>query len=154
MARSSDRRIFVDTNVLVYAAVRESPWHGICRKRLAEYYASGVELWISRQVMREYMATLTRPQTYARSQPVSAITQDMGRFEKQFHIAEDGPIVMSKLLELINRFSVGGKQIHDANIVATMLAYDVPELLTHNTADFERFVSLIGVLPVESDVDD
>lgn len=39
----------------------------------------------------------------------------------------------------------GGKQVHDANIVATMLAYGVPALLTHNGRDFERFVKWIGV---------
>jgi len=27
------------------------------------YKKSGAELWISRQTMREYLATLTRPQT-------------------------------------------------------------------------------------------
>ena len=32
--------------------------------------------------------------------------------------------------------------------VATMLAYDIPNLLTYNTADFARYSHLIGVLPL------
>ena len=36
--------------------------------------------------------------------------------------------------------SRSGKQVHDANIVATMLAHGVGRLLTFNVADFQRFV--------------
>ena len=35
-------------------------------------------------------------------------------------------------------FQIGGKQVHDANIVATMLAYGISSVPTHNTADFKR----------------
>ena len=44
----------------------------------------------------------------------------------------------------------GGKQVHDANIVATMLIYGIPQILTHNTADFARFSELITVLPLQA----
>ena len=37
----------------------------------------------------------------------------------------------------------GGKQTHDANIVATMLAHGETRLLTFNAADFRRFDALI-----------
>ena len=39
----------------------------------------------------------------------------------------------------------GGKQIHDANIVATMLRYGVLALLTCNPEDFLRFKTLITI---------
>ena len=38
-----------------------------------------------------------------------------------FVVLEDGPIVTENLLTLCREVSVGGRQIHDANIVATML---------------------------------
>ena len=41
---------------------------------------------------------------------------------------------------------IGGKQIHDANVVATMLASGIPALLTHNVSDFDRFRNLIQVI--------
>lgn len=47
-------------------------------------------------------------------------------------------------------FNIGGKQVHDANIVATMLAYDIPCLLTHNTRDFERFGEVIRIEGIEA----
>jgi predicted nucleic acid-binding protein len=49
---------------------------------------------------------------------------------------------------LIARIAVGGKQVHDANIVATMQAHGIRQLLTGNVADFNRFSALIRVLPL------
>ena len=52
-------------------------------------------------------------------------------------------------MALTRRFDFGGKQVHDANIVATMLAHGETRLLTFNQADFRRFAGLIeeGKLP-------
>lgn len=51
-------------------------------------------------------------------------------------------------MRLARSFSFGGKQVHDANIVATMLAHGEARLLTFNAADFRRFVPLIeAVVP-------
>ena len=43
-------------------------------------------------------------------------------------------------------FAFGGKQVHDANIVATMIAHGETRLLTFNESDFRRFGSLIEVV--------
>ena len=57
----------------------------------------------------------------------------------QFEILEDGPTVTEWLISLLGEVSVGGRQIHDANIVATMLAHGERRLLTFNTSDFRRY---------------
>ncbi len=62
--------------------------------------------------------------------------------------AEDGPLVTSNLLGLLTTFSIGGKQIHDASIVATMQFQGLRRILTDNVADFKRFQSLITVIPL------
>ena len=73
-------------------------------------------------------------------------------FAARFHVAEESVHVTERLLALMEQFSTGGKQIHDANIVATMQVYDIERLLTHNMRDFDRFSSLITLLPLkESD---
>jgi predicted nucleic acid-binding protein len=57
---------------------------------------------------------------------------------------------MEKLLALSGQVNIGGKQVHDANIVATMQVYGIRRLLTHNTSDFVRFSAFITVVPLES----
>jgi hypothetical protein len=56
--------------------------------------------------------------------------------------------VTAHLLSIVTRVPVAGKQIHDANIVATMQAYGLSKLLTHNVSDFARFSSFIQILPI------
>lgn len=49
-------------------------------------------------------------------------------------------------MALTRRFTFAGKQVHGANIVATMLAHGETRLLTFNLADFQRFDSLIELI--------
>lgn len=139
---------FVDTNVLVFAASSGAPLHRRASEELRKRVESGQELWVSRQVLREYLATLSRPQTFAKPRPARELASDIRYFLGHFHLAEEGSAVTEKLLELIERVEIGGKQIHDANIVATMLASGIPALLTHNVGDFARFSDVIEVIPL------
>jgi predicted nucleic acid-binding protein len=148
MATTAVDRMFVDTNVLVYSTVASAPPHALALQRLVALRQAGVELWISRPVLREYIATLTRPQTYSRPVPAAVVAADVAYFQTVLHIAEDGPAVTANLLHLLTTVPVAGRQVHDANIVATMLAHGVPKLLTHNTADFARFAAVITVVPL------
>lgn len=141
--------IFVDTNVLVYANVASAPLHRLAQETIQGLFESHIELWVSRQVLREFIATLTRPQTFINPQPIDLVSERVQFLEEHFHIAEDGFQVTIQLLELLRRFPTGGRQVHDANIVATMLTTNVYRLLTHNTKDFERFGEVITVLPLE-----
>ncbi len=140
--------IFLDTNVLVYATVAESPWYMIASQAITIRLVAGAELWVSRQVMREYLATMTRPQTFAQPVPIPDLVGEVRRFDTYFRIAEDTNAVTSSLLDLIEQIPTRGKQVHDANIVATMRTYGINQLLTHNTADFMRFAHLITVVPL------
>lgn len=64
MATMAAEPVFVDTNVLVYAHVAEAPWHQEAQEAIADHEAAGAPLWISRQVLREYLVSLTRPQQF------------------------------------------------------------------------------------------
>lgn len=139
---------FIDTNVLVYAVLTSSPMYAQAMRALEEREKGGVELWISRQIMREFLSTLTRKSTLSSALPVSTLATDLVAFQSRYRIAEDGPSVTDQLLILLAAVPVGGKQIHDANIVATMLAHGLNRLLTHNVADFRRFTPWIEVIPL------
>jgi predicted nucleic acid-binding protein len=109
---------------------------------------AGAQLWISRQVLREYLVTLSRPQTFANPLPMTVLVSDMKQFETLFALAEDGPGVTRQLCSLLLAVACGGKQVHDANIVATMLVHGIPKLLTHNVTDFKRYAGHITVVPL------
>lgn len=139
--------MFVDTNVLVSARAARSPHHDTATQILEGALHALEALRISRQVVREYLAVVTRPQTWADPLPRDEAIDDVNRLLSTYQILEDGPEVTSALLALLQEIPVGGRQIHDANIVATMLAHGERRLLTFNTGDFRRYgdrIELIG----------
>jgi predicted nucleic acid-binding protein len=115
---------------------------------LLELERDGHPLWLSRQVLREYLAVMSRPGALSAPVPIASLIRDVQTFQSQFLVAEDGPVVTQHLLHLLSTIACAGKQIHDANIVATMLAQGVSKLLTHNVADFNRFAAHITVIPL------
>jgi predicted nucleic acid-binding protein len=139
------KSLFVDTNILIYANVSTAPLHAVALEALRDAHQAKRPLWISRQVLREFVATRTRPQTFAQSSKPEAVVERVRYLEERFAVADDTAAVTRQLIKLLEDFKIGGKQIHDANIVATMLAYGIPCLLTHNIKDFQRFVEVIKI---------
>jgi len=143
-----NKSIFVDTNILVYATAKSSPLHLKAQQILSQYLSSNTDLWISRQIIREYIATLSRSQSFSNPVSASQLAADIHKFSQIFSIADDNDQVTQNLLNLVQNHQVMGKRIHDANIVATMLAYNVTNLITHNVSDFNGFSSSITIIPL------
>ena len=148
MATTAVDPVFLDTNILVFATMVNAPLHTAALQKMQALQQSGAELWVSRQILRELLAAATRPQSFSQPLPMATAAADVARFQAALKIAEDGPGVMANLLSLCQTVSLAGKQVHDANIVATMQAHSIAKLLTHNIADFVRFQHLITVLPL------
>jgi len=144
MAKMDDSTLFIDTNILVYANILETPFHEQALAAINTAHEAGRPIWISRQVIREYLVTLTRPQIFE-SLPRATVLKQVNQFIERFQVADDTVTVSKQLYTLMRDFKIGGKQVHDANIVATMLAYDIPCLLTHNIKDFQRFEKVIRI---------
>ena len=138
--------MFVDTNVLVYARVREAPNHDVARELLGRAMGVAEPVQLSRQVLREYLAVMTRPQTWRVPMTRDEVLEDVERLAANFQVLEDGPLVTEALVALCREAPAAGRQIHDANIVATMRIHGVRQLLTFNVADFRRYGDTIEVL--------
>ena len=142
--------MFVDTNVLVAARFVNAPGHVVVCRCLDRAGNSEESLHISRQIVREYLATVTRPQIWTAPLAIADALEDVTRLALSFILLEDGPNVMAKLAALCREVPVGGKQIHDANIAATMLAHGERRLLTLNTEDFRRYGKRVELVDIEA----
>ncbi len=131
--------MFIDTNILVNVRVHVAPLHVAAREILERAALDLEPMRISRQVLREYLATVTRPQPWSLPLTRQEALDDVNRMLGAFEVLEDGPEVTQTLIGLCREVPVGGRQIHDANIVATMLAHGERRLLTFNAADFRRY---------------
>ena len=138
--------MFVDTNVLVAARFVTAPAHATVCRCLDRIGNSGEALHISRQIVREYLVTVTRPQSWSAALTIDDALEDASRLVSSFTVLEDGPNVMAALAVLCREVPVAGKQIHDANIAATMLAHGERRLLTLNVKDFRRYAERIEMV--------
>jgi predicted nucleic acid-binding protein len=150
MATTDDNALFVDTNVLIYANVAEAPLHEAAFAALKQAREANRALWVSRQVLREFAAVRSRPQAFVRAAAPELIVERLRYFEASFEVADDIAAVTAQLCQLMTEVPIGGKQVHDANVVATMLTYGIPALLTHNVQDFVRFGQRIRVASIET----
>ena len=117
--------MFIDTNVLVKSRISRAPDHEVARASLECAFQDPEPLRISREDAFD----------------------DVSRLIGSFDILEDGPVVTESLVALCREVPVEGRQIHDANVVATMLAHGEYRLLTFNAADFRRYgnrIELVG----------
>lgn len=68
-------KTFLDTNVLLRATITQFPFHNEIKTFVDTYLDGETELWISRQVIREYVSQATRPQLFM--QPMTASQIDL-----------------------------------------------------------------------------
>ena len=138
--------MFIDTNVLVKSRIPGAPDHDAARASLERAFRDPEPLRISRQVIREYLSVVTRPQIWPVAISREEALHDVSRLTGSFEVLEDGPVVTDLLETLCRDVPAWGRQIHDANIVATMLARGERRLLTFNTADFQRYGDRIELM--------
>jgi predicted nucleic acid-binding protein len=142
-------RVMLDTNVLLSATDEGRAEHRNALTVLSDWPAARTELCLSGQVLREYLAVATRPASgngLGLSMP-DALENARAIRARTTLLAEDGAVA-DRLAVLLADIECTGKQVHDANLVATMLVHGVRAVVTMNLADFARFgrhVSLIGL---------
>lgn len=141
-------KIFIDTNILLYANFTSSPFHSAALSKLQELMAKSDELWLNRQSFREYWVGKSKAMHAAMAFNPIEIRNDIHQFELIFQIADETDSVTQKLIELAVKYNVIGKQIHDTNIVATMLVNNITNILTHNVSDFNRFSPEVNIIPL------
>lgn len=140
-------RLVLDTNVLLAASDTGRPEYARARAALDEWPARGTALYTSGQILREYLAVATRAEArnglgLSREDAVANVRALRGRLRN----LEENEKVTDRLLALIEEVACAGKQVHDANVVATMLVHGIGTVATINTDDFARFDGQVTVI--------
>jgi predicted nucleic acid-binding protein len=133
----------MDTNVLVYSTVSGNPWYDQTRQWLAALQNRGLHLCATTQILREYLVVLTRGSVFEKSFSVDQVLDQVEGLLPSLTILDE-PLEAADLLRvLVRRYQIQGKHIHDANVVAVMLAHGLQRLVTYNSSDFQGFDEII-----------
>lgn len=140
-------RVLLDTNVLLAATDEGRPEHRDALSVLNDWAAASDCLCVSGQVLREYLTVATRPadRNGLGLKLPDALANVRAIRERTTLLAED-PRVTDRLLGLLADVECLGKQVHDANLVATMLVHGIGSIVTMNLADFARFERHISLI--------
>ncbi len=140
-------KIFLDTNILVYLVDEENEFHPAVKEIFENTLKEEYEIWISRQILREYAVVISRKELVEKPLRARQVTDDIARWEQSFNVIDETQEVTDNLKYLILNYNVKGKRIHDVNIVASMMTRSIPLLFTFNVKDFKAFkeIQLLGL---------
>ncbi|MFZ1692749.1 MAG: TA system VapC family ribonuclease toxin, partial [Flavobacteriales bacterium] len=135
--------IAVDTNLLVFAHRRDSPFHAGAKAlitQLAEDKAAWAIPW---PCIHEFHAIVTHPRIYAPpSTPERSIAQiDAWLASPTLQLLSENEMHWQELRELLAKAKVQGPLVHDARIAALCLSHGISELWSADR-DFSRFPKL------------
>jgi uncharacterized protein len=135
--------IAVDTNILVYAYRKESPFHSPARQLLQEL-AEGYRIWsIAWPSVHEFIGVVTNPKIFATQTGIDEAFVQLKTWSSSGllqYLSETGAH-LALLQELSHQGQIKGARIHDARIAAICLQHGVTELWTADR-DFSRFPKL------------
>jgi predicted nucleic acid-binding protein len=129
-----------DTNLLLRLVDPASEQHAIATEALARLLSQGHEVYVTPQNLIEFWAVATRPVTANGFGWTSERTAtEVADLQARFAMLDDSPAVFARWLDLVKRFPVHGKRVHDARIVAVLEAHGIEHLVTFNVSDFAVF---------------
>jgi predicted nucleic acid-binding protein len=131
----------LDSGILLRIADRADSQHQIVRAAVVKLIARGEQLDITMQNVGEFCNVATRPVTNnGLALAPSAVVELLEReIEPICDLLPDSASMYQELKRLISTYSVVGKQVHDARLVAMMLAGQIENILTLNDRDFRRY---------------
>lgn len=140
-------RIMLDTNVLLAATDEGRAEHSDALTILNEWAAGDTTLCTSGQILREYFAVATQPTEHngLGLKPADAVSNVRAIRERTAFLAEDARVA-DRLQGLLADVKCKGKQVHDANVIATLLAHGIGAIVTMNVADFARFERYVNLV--------
>lgn len=133
--------IAIDTNLLVYAHRKDSPFHDLARSNLAE--VSRGRWGIPWHCLHEFYAIVTHPRIFKPpTKPSVALAAIDAWIESpQLSLLCESEVHWETLRDVLSRGKIAGPAVYDARIAAICLQHGVAELWTADR-DFSRFPDL------------
>ena len=138
----------LDTNILLRSSDANSPWQALADASVARLLRQHHQLWITGQNLIEFWVVATRPTTVnGLGWSVDETRDQILQILTQFPQLADTPAIFPHWLKLVTTYQIQGKRVHDARLVAVMLAHGVTHLLTFNAEDFRTMHEITTIHP-------
>jgi len=140
--------VLLDTNVLLRTQFDKTFQLTSATLALVALRERGHRLRVALQGFAEFWNVSTRPLAangYGLS--IEETYRRLQFFERSFLPLYESDKSHSVWRALLLKYRVQGTQVHDARLVSVMLANQIPQILTFNTKDFQRFDEIRSIHP-------
>lgn len=135
----TDDNILIDTNIIVYSTLSKSLFFAASQSAISDYIDKNYSIWINRQIIREYLVVKSRLMLDENQYNQAVLISEMYYLLNNYFVADELNTTSLILSDLLRKYKIAGKQIHDANIVATCIDNGISNILTNNPSHFERY---------------
>jgi predicted nucleic acid-binding protein len=138
----------LDTNVLLRMSDSTSPVNLLAGRATATLLRQRDRVFITSQNIIEFWVVATRPlQVNGLGWSVEQTRIEIEQILNQFPQLEETPQIFPHWFNLVTSYQIQGKRVHDARLVAVMLAHGVTHLLTFNPDDFRNINEIVVLHP-------
>ena len=145
-------RNYLITNILLYQTFEDIDQgkHAFVNERLRLLNEQGHDFYIAPQILREFIALATNDTILKSPLRDAELLLKINEFESNFALLFETPRSWEMLKDLCQRYAIKKYRIHDANIAALVIAYELDWLWTFNLKDFQAIVE-IHLLPEDNE---
>jgi hypothetical protein len=139
----------VDTNILLYAADRDSPGHDTCHELVCEWRQVSTPWYITWGIAYEFLRVATHPNVFRKPFDPSEAWRFVQAllFSPSLGILTETPRHAEVLAQLLDaKPEVRGNLVFDGHTVVLMREHGIRKIYTHD-ADFHRFGGLEVIDP-------
>lgn len=129
----------LDANILARLADTNHHHHDIVKNAVKKMRRQGASLRTIPQSFFEFWVVVTRPlASNGWGLTIEEAETFLDYFSRSYWIMPDDPALLTCWRRLIVRYSISGRQAHDARYIAAMQAHNLTHFLTFDK-DFERY---------------
>jgi predicted nucleic acid-binding protein len=137
----------VDTNIALRLANASDREHLLVVHSVRTLTAAGETLFYTQQSRREFWNVCTRPlSANGRGMTIAETIVSLLAAAKFLSYLPDSAATGPVWDRLVRQYNVIGRAVHDAQLVASMLANGITHILTLNGVDFQRYSGEIIVV--------
>lgn len=141
-------RVLVDTNILLRSAQPNHPLCSQATRAVSKLIRQRDDVFFCPQNVAEFWNVATRPADLngLGLTPEEAL-REVSSIERLLTLLPDVPAIYNAWKEIVRDHKVQGVKVDDARLIATTHVYAVENILTFNTPDFKRYISITAIHP-------
>jgi predicted nucleic acid-binding protein len=138
-----------DTNNFLRLAEKNGPQRQTVLQAIRKLRAGNEILCCTPQVLAEFWNVCTRPVSARGGLDLSVVQTErkVDLIQKYFRLLPDNLATFNEWRKLVSDYRITGVKVHDAKLIASMIAHRIEFLVTFNTSDFQRFPMITVINP-------